>query len=60
MSEDQARFTLIGLYLDKAEQAYGASTRAVEDGDVFTAINRLYYACFYALTAPCLQTGNSL
>ena len=57
MSEDQARFTLIGLYLDKAEQAYGASTRAVEDGDVFTAINRLYYACFYALTAALLANG---
>lgn len=57
MSEDQARALLIGLYLDKAEQAYHASARAVEDGDPFTALNRLYYACFYALTAALLADG---
>lgn len=57
MSEDQNRALLISLYIEKAEQAYAASSRAAQADDPFTALNRLYYACFYALTAALLADG---
>ena len=57
MNEQQARKTLIRLWLDKAEDALASAVLETREGHMGFAVNRLYYGCFYAVTALLLQDG---
>lgn len=60
MNEGEARKTLIGLWLEKAEQSLASAELELNAGYVNFAVNRLYYACFYAVTALLLRDGKQL
>ncbi len=60
MNESEARTTLIRLWLEKAEQSLASAELELNAGDVNFAVNRLYYACFYAVTALLLRDGKQL
>ena len=55
MNEDKARQTLIMLWLAKADDALASAELELSQGHTSFAVNRLYYACFYAVTALLLQ-----
>ena len=55
MSEDEARQTTIRYLLEKADNALLAAQREYSAGDLDFAINRVYYACFYAASAVLLN-----
>ena len=57
MNRDAAVEILIKRYFAKADQAWRTASLNCEAGDANGAINRLYYACFYALTAQLLTDG---
>jgi len=57
MNEDEAQRTLIGLWLEKAEEALASAELELNAGHANFAVNRLYYACFYAVTALLLRDG---
>ncbi len=60
MNEREARSLLIGLWLEKAEQSQASAELELNAGHVNFAVNRLYYACFYAVTALLLRDGKQL
>lgn len=55
MNEGEARKTLITLWQDKAEEALASAELELNAGHTSFAVNRLYYACFYAVTALLLR-----
>jgi len=55
MNEGQARKTLIGLWLEKADEAMASAELELDAGHTSFAVSRLYYACFYAVTALLLR-----
>ena len=55
MNEHDARQTLIMLWLEKAGDALASAELELKQGHTSFAVNRLYYACFYAVTALLLQ-----
>jgi uncharacterized protein (UPF0332 family) len=55
MNEGEARKTLITLWLEKAEEALASAKLELNAGHTNFAVNRLYYACFYAVTALLLR-----
>jgi uncharacterized protein (UPF0332 family) len=55
MNEQQSRETLIQLWLQKAEEAMSSAKLELDAGHTNFAVNRLYYACFYAVTALLLK-----
>ena len=55
MNEYDARQTLIMLWLEKADDALASAKLELKEGHTSFAVNRLYYACFYAATALLLQ-----
>lgn len=57
MNESDAQKTLIGLWLEKAEEAMASAKLELNADHVNFAVNRLYYACFYAVTALLLRDG---
>lgn len=57
MNKQAASEILIARYFAKADQALRTASLNCEAGDVSGAVNRLYYACFYALTAQMLADG---
>lgn len=57
MSEAEAQEAYTRLLLEKAEQALTSAGHLITCGDANGAINRLYYACFHALTAGLFHTG---
>lgn len=57
MNEGEARKTLIALWLEKAEEAMVSAQLELNAGHTNFAVNRLYYACFYAVTALLLRDG---
>jgi uncharacterized protein (UPF0332 family) len=57
MNEQEARKTLVGLWLNKAEDALASTDLEMNAGHLGFAVNRLYYGCFYAVTALLLQDG---
>jgi uncharacterized protein (UPF0332 family) len=57
MNEGEARKTLIALWLEKAEEALASAQLELNAGHTNFAVNRLYYACFYAVTALLLRDG---
>jgi uncharacterized protein (UPF0332 family) len=57
MNEQEARKTLIRLWLEKAEDALASAELEMRAGHLGFAVNRLYYGCFYAVTALLLRDG---
>ena len=57
MNEGEARKTLIGLWLEKAYEATASAELELDAGHTSFAVNRLYYTCFYAVTALLLRDG---
>jgi hypothetical protein len=55
MTQDEAREAMIEGFLVKADQALAAARRELAAGDLALATNRVYYACFYALSAVLLS-----
>ena len=55
MSEDEARRAVISLWMSKADLALTAADRELVAGDLSLAVNRVYYAGFYALSAVLLR-----
>jgi len=57
MNESVAQKKLIGLWLEKAGEALASAELELNAGHTNFAVNRLYYACFYAVTALLLRDG---
>lgn len=57
MNESEAQKKLIGLWLEKARDAIDSAGLELKEGHTNFAMNRLYYACFYAVTAILLRDG---
>lgn len=57
MNKEQADRILTKLWLEKAEDALASAKLELEQGHLSFAVNRLYYSCFYAVTALLLKDG---
>lgn len=57
MNESEAQKKLIGLWLEKADEALASAELELNEGHTNFAVNRLYYACFYVVTALLLRDG---
>lgn len=57
MNESEARRSLVKLWVEKAEDALASAELELNEGHTNFAVNRLYYACFYAVTALLMQDG---
>ena len=57
MNESEAQKALIGIWLEKADEALASAELELNAGHINFAVNRLYYACFYAVTALLLLDG---
>jgi uncharacterized protein (UPF0332 family) len=57
MNKEQANQILIDLWLEKASDALASARLELAEGHLGFAINRLYYSCFYAVTALLLTSG---
>ncbi len=57
MNKEQADQILIDLWLEKASDALASAKLEHAEGHLAFAVNRLYYACFYAVTALLLTSG---
>jgi hypothetical protein len=57
MNEAEAQSQLIARWLERADQAMASAELELGAGHTRFAVNRLYYACFYAVTALLLQEG---
>ncbi len=57
MNESEAQEKLIELWLEKASEALASAELELNEGHTNFAVNRLYYACFYAVTALLLRDG---
>ena len=57
MNEKEARRTLVKLWLEKADESLASAELELNQGHLSFAVNRIYYACFYAATAVLLQEG---
>jgi uncharacterized protein (UPF0332 family) len=57
MNDSDAQKELLGLWLEKADDALLSAELELNAGHANFAMNRLYYACFYAVTALLLQDG---
>ncbi len=51
--------TFIRYRLDRAEQAIRVAKRDLDAGDLHHAVSRMYYACFFAVSALLLTKGLS-
>jgi uncharacterized protein (UPF0332 family) len=57
MNDKDARNVLIRLWLEKAHEALASAELELNAGHANFAVNRLYYACFYTVTALLLRDG---
>lgn len=57
MNKDEANRQLVSLWADKAEEALASAGLELASEHLSFAVNRLYYACFYVVTALLLQDG---
>jgi uncharacterized protein (UPF0332 family) len=57
MNDSEARKMLIRLWLEKADEALSSAELELNAGHTNFAVNRLYYCCFYAVTAILLRDG---
>ncbi|MBN1795472.1 MAG: HEPN domain-containing protein [Sedimentisphaerales bacterium] len=55
MTNAEARREIIKLWLEKAADALDSAELELNQGHITFAVNRLYYSCFYAVTALLLQ-----
>jgi uncharacterized protein (UPF0332 family) len=60
MNTGEAQESLIRLWLKKAAEALASAELELNGGHASFAVNRLYYACFYAVTALLLGDGKQL
>ncbi|MCH9022308.1 MAG: HEPN domain-containing protein, partial [Planctomycetes bacterium] len=51
MNERDGQALLIKLWLEKAKEALSSAQLELDAGHTSFAVNRLYYTCFYAVTA---------
>ncbi|NNM88558.1 MAG: HEPN domain-containing protein [Phycisphaerae bacterium] len=58
MNDQEARRLVAQGWMDKAELALAAARRDYAAGDMALAVNRIYYACFYAASAVLLNEGH--
>jgi uncharacterized protein (UPF0332 family) len=49
--------TVISYWLEKAQESVAAAQDEMTAGRLSFAVNRIYYACFYAASAVLLQQG---
>jgi uncharacterized protein (UPF0332 family) len=54
VTSDQARSEVIAYWLEKSEEATASADAELDAGRCAFAVNRAYYACFYALSAVLL------
>ena len=54
---DEERRAVVQFRLEKAKKTFAEIENHVQLGYWHTAANRLYYACFYAVTALLVQNG---
>ena len=57
MNEAEAKKALIALWLENADDALHSAELELNGGHTNFALNRLYYACFYVVTALPLKEG---
>jgi len=57
VNKEQANEVLIKLWLEKATDALASARLELDEGYLSFAVNRLYYSCFYAVTALLLRSG---
>lgn len=48
---DSERIDIINYRLSRSKETLNAADMLIEVGDLYSAVNRLYYACYYALSA---------
>ena len=57
MTSDQARSEVIAFWLERSDEALASALAELDAGRLAFAVNRAYYACFYALSAVLLAEG---
>lgn len=57
MTEGEARRQAVRFWLEKAAKALEAAETELREGRHDFAVNRAYYACFYAASAVLLERG---
>jgi uncharacterized protein (UPF0332 family) len=57
MNKEQANEILIKLWSQKAHDALASAGLELDAGHLSFSVNRLYYSCFYAVTALLLKSG---
>ena len=59
MNEGEQRARVVRYWWDQAVESLASARRELEAGAYSFAINRLYYAVFYAASAALLERGLS-
>ena len=57
MTSDQARSEVIAFRLERSDEALASAFAELDAGRLAFAVNRAYYACFFALSAVLLAEG---
>ena len=57
MTENEARQEIVAYWMRKAEEALESGQSELTAGRLDFAVNRAYYACFYAASAVLLEMG---
>jgi uncharacterized protein (UPF0332 family) len=57
--KEEERSAYINYRLEKAEETLEVAELLIENGKWNSAINRLYYSCFYAVTGLLVKTGKT-
>jgi len=57
MSTPPSRADLIAAWLNRADQALASADLELRAGHLSFTVNRLYYACFYAVSGLLLTEG---
>jgi len=55
MTREDARRAVVSYWTEKAFEALGSAEAELEAGRLSFAVNRAYYACFYALSSLLIQ-----
>jgi uncharacterized protein (UPF0332 family) len=55
---DEERNAIVAIRLQQAKETYSEVKIQIDNGLWRTAVNRLYYACFYATTALMIKYGH--
>ncbi len=59
MTSDEAKKAITELWLEKADESLESAELELRAGHTTFALNRIYYACFYAITALLHKEGKS-